>query len=344
MAALAIVRNSSITKQADRRCYRPRSIMAMIARAVPPSHLPTCHRPSHLCFTALIGIAPHDVDLNCLDRPSVSPSVPDPPHTTAISATQDLHPLPLKRVLNYPSMTACTTAFALSALPATATSGKSSFISSTSSQVPYSNRPSPIPARSAPRRSPRISMVQLTRDTANGPVKRIVVTGTGVTSCFGCDSDAFYQALLDGKSGVRRIESFDCESWSTNFAATVNLGDLDISKYVSPKLGRRLDPFLKYALIAGKQALAEAGLDDPDVFASIKKDRAGVLCGSGMGGLQIYSDGVQKLLERGYSKMSPFFIPYAITNMVCILFASSILLVSDHRLIVLLGIYVLTSI
>lgn len=163
-------------------------------------------------------------------------------------------------------------------------------------------------------------MIALTRETANGPVKRIVVTGTGVTSCFGCDSDAFYQALLDGKSGVRKVESFDVEGWSTNFAATVNLDSINESDFVSPKLSRRLDPFLKYALIAGKKALEEAGLADPDAFAAIKKDRAGVLCGSGMGGLQIYSDGVEKLLKRGHAKMSPFFIPYAITNMVCFFF------------------------
>lgn len=208
-------------------------------------------------------------------------------------------------------MTAASPAFALSALPS-GPSATSSFISNSAS--PQRRLPAQAPSNSK-RRSSNISMVQLTRETANGPVKRIVVTGTGVTSCFGCDSDVFYQSLLDGKSGVRRIESFDCESWNTNFAATVNFGDLDLSEYISPKLGRRLDPFLKYALIAGKKALAEAGLDDPDAFAAIKKDRAGVLCGSGMGGLQIYSDGVEKLLNRGYSKMSPFFIPYAITNM-----------------------------
>lgn len=161
-------------------------------------------------------------------------------------------------------------------------------------------------------------MVQLTRQTSQGEVKRIVVTGTGVVSCFGCDSDVFYQSLLDGKSGARKIEAFDVEGWSTDFAATVNYGDESLTDYVPAKLIRRLDPFLKYAIIASKKALKEAGLGDEEAMKVIQKHRAGVLCGSGMGGLQIYSDGVEKLLTKGYAKMSPFFIPYAITNMVSI--------------------------
>lgn len=169
---------------------------------------------------------------------------------------------------------------------------------------------------STPPNRAAVRMVALTRETERGPVKRVVVTGTGVVSCFGCDSDAYYQSLLDGKSGARKIEAFDVEGWTTNFAATVNYGSEDVSKYVPAKLSRRLDPFLKYALIGSQKALQEAGLGDEEALKAINKDRAGVLCGSGMGGLQVYSDGVEKLLSRGYAKMSPFFIPYAITNMV----------------------------
>lgn len=161
-----------------------------------------------------------------------------------------------------------------------------------------------------------VRMTTLTRETANGTVKRVVVTGTGVVSCFGCDSDVFYQSLLDGKSGVRKVSSFDVDGWTTDFAATVDPDSIDLKGYISPKLLRRLDPFLTFALVAGKKALEEAGLGSEEALAAIKKERAGVLCGSGMGGLRIYSEGVEKLLTKGHGKMSPFFIPYAITNMV----------------------------
>lgn len=160
-------------------------------------------------------------------------------------------------------------------------------------------------------------MVALTRETANGTVKRIVVTGTGVVSCLGSDSDQFYQSLLEGKSGARRVTRFDTEGWSTNFAATVEPEHCNTEGYIKPKLLRRLDPFLKYALVAAKKALEDAGIPmDSDALNALNKERAGVLCGSGMGGLNIYSEGVEKLITRGYKKMSPFFIPYAITNMV----------------------------
>lgn len=160
-------------------------------------------------------------------------------------------------------------------------------------------------------------MVSLTRETSQGTVKRIVITGTGVVSCFGSDSDVFYNALLDGKSGVKPITGFDCEDWNTNFAAWIEPEMVDLEGYVQPKLRRRLDPFLSYALVAGKKALENAGIGiGSDQHKALNKARAGVLCGSGMGGLNIYSEGVEKLITKGHKRMSPFFIPYAITNMV----------------------------
>lgn len=160
-------------------------------------------------------------------------------------------------------------------------------------------------------------MVTLTRQTDKGSVKRIVVTGAGVVSCFGSDVDVFYDSLLQGKSGTRKVESFDVEGWSTDFAAWISPEHVGVSGYVSPKLLRRLDPFLTYAIVAGKKCLEQAGLSlSTPAFDALDKTRCGVLCGSGMGGLGIYTEGVQKLVSRGYSKMSPFFIPYAITNMV----------------------------
>lgn len=160
-------------------------------------------------------------------------------------------------------------------------------------------------------------MIALTRDTAAGKVKRIVITGTGVVSCFGSDSDVFYDALLAGKSGVKKVEKFNVDGWATDFAAWIRPESFQTEGYVPRKLLRRVDPFLTYALVAGKKALENAGIGiGSEAHQLLEKTRAGVLCGSGMGGLQIYSEGVEKLLMKGYERMSPFFIPYAITNMV----------------------------
>ncbi|KAA8492465.1 3-oxoacyl-acyl-carrier-protein synthase I, chloroplastic [Porphyridium purpureum] len=175
---------------------------------------------------------------------------------------------------------------------------------------------------SAPRRAVRfaaasICMESMTRKNGKGEdMKRIVVTGTGVVSCFGTDPDVFYQSLLDGKSGVREIQGFDCADWQTRIAAEIPQELIVTDGFVPAKLARRMDPFLTYAMLAGKKALAEAGLgSDTDAFKALDKTKCGVLIGSGMGGLNIYSEGVEKLLTKGVSRMSPFFIPYTITNM-----------------------------
>jgi 3-oxoacyl-[acyl-carrier-protein] synthase II len=158
--------------------------------------------------------------------------------------------------------------------------------------------------------------VDFERDSPRGRVKRIVVTGTGVVSCFGTDVDEYYESLLAGKSGVRQVTGFDVGGWGTTIAAEIDRASVDTKDYVSAKLKRRLDPFLMYALVASKSALENAGvgIGTPGMEALDKK-RCGVLCGSGMGGLEVYSQGVTKLNAAGVSRMSPFFIPYAITNM-----------------------------
>lgn len=162
-----------------------------------------------------------------------------------------------------------------------------------------------------------VRMVSLTRETAQGSVKRVVITGVGLVSCFGTDADEYYDALLRGKSGVRKVSGFDVEGWSTNFAAYIDPKDINTEGYVSAKMSRRLDPFLTYALVSGKKALESAGIGvNTEAFKALDKARCGVLCGSGMGGLNAYTQGVEKLISRGHQKMSPFFVPYSITNMV----------------------------
>ncbi len=134
----------------------------------------------------------------------------------------------------------------------------------------------------------------------------------GIVSCFGNDVDEFYNALLAGKSGVRPITHFPCEDYPTRFAASVP--DFDASAYIDRKQDRRIDPFIRYAIVAGKRALEMAQIT-PELLASFDKTRCGVLVGSGMGGLRTFYEGTTTLSEKGYKRLTPFFIPYIITNM-----------------------------
>ncbi len=140
----------------------------------------------------------------------------------------------------------------------------------------------------------------------------MVVTGLGVVSCFGTEVDRFYTSLLEGKSGVRPIEVFDVSSYPTRFAASVQ--DFDVGEYIDKKQARRVDPFIRYAMVSGKKALEHAGFSLSDL-SSLDKTRSGIIVGSGMGGMHTFSEGVQTLLEKGFKRLSPFFVPYIITNM-----------------------------
>lgn len=142
--------------------------------------------------------------------------------------------------------------------------------------------------------------------------KRIVITGMGVVSCFGNDVDAFYQALLNGQSGVAPIDQFLCETYPTRFAASIP--PFDVGNYLDKKQARRVDPFIRYAVVAGKKALESSGLHG-DALGKLDKSRCGIIIGSGMGGMKTFSDGVETVIKEGYKRMSPFFVPFIITNM-----------------------------
>jgi 3-oxoacyl-[acyl-carrier-protein] synthase II len=144
------------------------------------------------------------------------------------------------------------------------------------------------------------------------PKKRIVVTGMGLCSVFGNDYEKFYDKLLAGTSGVAPIDRFDTEEFPTKFAAQIR--DFDNEGFVDKKNARRMDDCLQYALVSGNKALLDAGLDE-EALEKLDKTRVGVLAGSGMGGLTVFQDGVKALVAKGPKKITPFFIPYAITNM-----------------------------
>lgn len=139
--------------------------------------------------------------------------------------------------------------------------------------------------------------------------KRIVVTGMGIVSCFGDDVDQFYQELLQGKSGIVPIENFPCADYPTRFAGAIR--NFDVGDYMDKKQARRVDPFIRYAMVSGKKALAHAQVD----LDKVDKKRCGIIIGSGMGGMTIFYDGVETILTKGYKRLTPFFVPYIITNM-----------------------------
>jgi len=142
--------------------------------------------------------------------------------------------------------------------------------------------------------------------------KRIVVTGMGIVSSFGSDVDYFYQQLLSGVSGIVPIEGFPCGDWPTRIAGSVH--NFDPGEYMEKKQARRVDPFIRYAMVAGKKALEHGNLG-ADALAKLNKSRCGIVIGSGMGGMSVFHDGVETLLTKSYKRLTPFFVPYIITNM-----------------------------
>ena len=142
--------------------------------------------------------------------------------------------------------------------------------------------------------------------------KRVVITGMGIVSCLGNDVDQFYQDLLDGKSGVTAINQFPCEEYPTRFAGSVP--NFDTGDYIDKKQARRVDPYIRYGMVAGKKALEHAGLLGPNL-ETLNKERCGIIIGSGMGGMNIFYDGVETLLKQSFKRLTPFFVPYIITNM-----------------------------
>lgn len=142
--------------------------------------------------------------------------------------------------------------------------------------------------------------------------KRIVVTGMGVVSCFGTDVEQFYEQLLAGKSGIVPIEEFPCAEYPTRFAGAIR--NFDVGDYMDKKQARRVDPFIRYTMVAGKKALESGGLGG-DKLETLDKSRCGVIIGSGMGGMNSFYDGVDTLITKGFKRLTPFFVPFIITNM-----------------------------
>lgn len=140
--------------------------------------------------------------------------------------------------------------------------------------------------------------------------RRVVVTGMGMLSPVGNTVESSWKALLEGQSGIVNIEHFDATNFSTRFAGLVK--DFDCTDYMSKKDARKMDLFIQYGIAAGIQALDNSGLEITEENAA----RVGVAIGSGIGGLELIETGHTALVGKGPRKVSPFFVPSTIVNMV----------------------------
>jgi len=140
--------------------------------------------------------------------------------------------------------------------------------------------------------------------------RKVVVTGMGVIHALGNNTADFWDGIITGKSGIRKIEQMDASPYSCQIGAEVI--DFDPKPYFNdPKDVRRNDRYVHYAVAAGKQAIADAKLD----MDAEDAHRVGVLIGSGIGGLETVQEQAWKLKESGPRRVSPFMIPSLIANM-----------------------------
>ncbi len=140
--------------------------------------------------------------------------------------------------------------------------------------------------------------------------RRVVVTGLGMVSPVGHTVDETWDNILAGKSGAALIESFDVSAYSTRFSASVK--NLDISKYLPAKDARKQDVFVQYGMVAGIQAMEDSGLEVTDENAP----RIGCSIGSGIGGIGQIEKNTEIIRESGPRRISPFFVPGSIINMI----------------------------
>lgn len=141
------------------------------------------------------------------------------------------------------------------------------------------------------------------------PGRRVVVTGIGVVSPIGTGKDAFWAGLMAAESGVGRITRFDPSGYETTIAAEVR--DFDPTTYMDKKEVRRNDRFVQFAYASARMALEDARFN----ITPQNADQVGVVIGSGIGGAETWERQHEILLERGPSRVSPFFVPMIIVNM-----------------------------
>jgi len=144
--------------------------------------------------------------------------------------------------------------------------------------------------------------------------RRVVVTGLGCVSPVGNTAQESWTRILAGQSGIARITHFDASAFACHFAGEVKNFNLDA--YITPKEARSMDTFIHYGVVAGLQAVADAGLATGEALDEETSYRIGCLIGSGIGGLPLIENMRDELVARGPRRISPFFVPASIINMI----------------------------
>ena len=141
--------------------------------------------------------------------------------------------------------------------------------------------------------------------------RRVVVTGLGMLSPLGNSVDETWQGIIEGKSGIGTISRFDAEGFNVKIGGEIK--DLDVTEYIERKEARRMDAFMQYGVISAMQAVTDAGIDQ---LTPEQKLRTGVAMGSGIGGIETIETVRDTFVKSGPRKVSPFFVPSAIINMI----------------------------
>ena len=149
-------------------------------------------------------------------------------------------------------------------------------------------------------------------------MRRVVITGLGMVTPLGCGVKTNWDRLMAGKSGIRAIESFDVSDLPAKIAGMVpegtkDEGGFDPSEWLEPKEQRKIDRFILFGIVAAQQAVEDSGWLPTEAE---DQERTGVMIGSGIGGLTTIADAAVLLQERGPRRISPFFIPSALINLV----------------------------
>jgi 3-oxoacyl-[acyl-carrier-protein] synthase II len=141
--------------------------------------------------------------------------------------------------------------------------------------------------------------------------RRVVVTGLGIVSPVGNDVATAWNSIIAGRSGIGPVTRFDTSNFPVHFGGEIR--ELNLEPYISPKDARRMDAFMQYGVVAGMQAMRDSGL----AITEANTERVGIMMGAGMGGLESIEEAYDRFLEtKSPKKVSPFFIPGSIINLV----------------------------